>query len=82
MREAGGESTGEVEVVVGSGDRARARPGQIGGVGPNFENHVGGMVLVQAVAVTVGESISEKTIETVWRGRVRRRGRRRGRRWR
>jgi hypothetical protein len=58
VSEAGGGNTGEV--VVGSGDRARARPGQIRGVGKKFENHVGGMV--QAVA---GGSISEKTIETV-----------------
>jgi hypothetical protein len=56
-----GRSTGEV--VVGYGDRARARPGQIGGVGKNFHDHVGGMV--QAVSVTVGRGISEETVETV-----------------
>ncbi len=49
--------------MVGSGDRSRARPGQIRGVGENFQDHVGG--IVQAVAVAVGGGIAEETIETV-----------------
>ncbi len=57
----GGGCTGEV--VVRTGDRARARPGQIRGVGENFQNHVGGMV--EAVVVAAVGGIAEETIETV-----------------
>ena len=63
----GGGCTGEV--VVGSGDRARARPGQIRGVGEDVKGHGRGAKNFHAVGVR-----GDKSKEAVQVGHGRKRG--------
>ena len=50
-------------MVVGAGDRARARTREVGGVGPDLQEHVGGVVTTPPIAMVRGKA--EETVKAL-----------------